>query len=118
MRASRTALPSFSGRSPKPSRTTRRTRGTLLISPIYNTRLMMIRLTSDDAQGAVDLLEQDEARHPVREGHRRQRQPQIRPRDQRRRQAVGASDRERDRAAPVQHALAEVAREALGRPAL
>ena len=55
---------------------------------------------------------------PVGQRQRRQRQPQRRARHQRRRQAVGAADRERDGPAAVQHPVAEVARETLGRPAL
>ena len=76
--------------------------------------LAVVRLASLDAERAVDLLEQDDARHLVRERHRPEREALVGAGEH-----VGAepgrpTDRECDVAAPVERELPEPLGERLG----
>src|SRR5665213_4062038 len=79
---------------------------------------VVVWLVADDRQRSVDLLAEDQARQPVRQRQRRQRQAQTGARHQRGWQAVGAADREGQAARAAGHPIFELLREPRRAPAL
>ena len=61
------------------------------------TRLVVVGLASEDGDGSVDLLGEHQAREPMWERHRRQREPKVRLLRELLRQAVRAADQEHHR---------------------
>src|SRR4051812_42728439 len=90
------ALPSDSARSPKPSRTTNTVRFTggvivAFISLGCGSR-SVVGLAAQDAERAVELLEDNKTSEPVRQCQPAERPDEVRSSDEVARQAIGAAD--------------------------
>src|SRR6185312_9265877 len=109
--ARRMALPSFSARSPKPSRTTNTVRFTLrsLMSsgPV-------VGLAAQDAERTVELLEDNKASEPMRQRQPSERPREVGPRHEIFGQPVGAADDHGDALLAAVHGALQDLRELLG----
>src|SRR6185369_6067991 len=101
------ALPSFSARSPKPSKTTSTVRFTGMSWPV-------IGLAAQDAERTVELFQDNKTGEPVRQRQPPERPREIRARHEVARQPVGAADDQRDALLAAVHRLLQRRGELLG----